>query len=201
MSSYEEVVKAAEQRQVSDNVRIAYATSSVGFLEGYYSPAKYELFVGGVKRGRLVKDFPKSQSGFKYYLDGEGRLIMLESYTAGQLIYKICYQREGNIEYGFKIAATGFMNLDRLIIAEYQDKRVISYCVFTNMSSNPTRDIDEMTEELKHPEKLDHLIERHQYFYDGDRVTRLIAEQGQYFNSSNSYRETSRLDYTGDSEL
>lgn len=69
-----------------------YAVGTTNMQRGALCPSKiFDVVVGNVKRGRLVKNINKKQPSYSYFFDGEGRLLKAEQVRAKDSDYLVEY--------------------------------------------------------------------------------------------------------------
>lgn len=119
---------------------------------GYYCPSlTYDLVVGGVKRGNLLRRLTKSsKSYFLYGFDKEDKLIWCK-YTLNNVHVKTEYLFYcGDYVYGLTTRSSG--RLESVTEEQYCDGKIVSYSYILMLSNNICSEWVEMRREV--------------YFYD-----------------------------------
>lgn len=103
-----------------------YATESVGLEMGYYSQSKTDLYVSGIKRGKLLKKIPKSFNGFIYYFNddhlvGASRVVHNKEFEIIDLDYYEIYC------FGYVYALQEKIIPMRCFVYEKKNNRVIAF--------------------------------------------------------------------------
>lgn len=138
------------QGEIADGIRSKkYGTSGSLLHRGYYSPSPiYDLVVGNVKRGRLLKNFPPQEYAYGYQYDENGKLSIVNLYRDGAIIEKEFIVRKNNVSLG---------------ITFEENKKIRCLCKenFQNeqLSQLVVADIDITTGDIWH-------IEKERYFYN-----------------------------------
>lgn len=117
-----------KQRKNTQTVRTAICSGS-NIPRGYYCPSPiYDLVVGNVKRGKLVKRMTvKTKNYFQYGFDQNGRLIWVEQYCNGELAYTEHIRPAGQSIIGVCLDRS---NRIQTIIKEcYQNEKLASYTI------------------------------------------------------------------------
>lgn len=113
---------------ISSTARVEYATHGLGYLEGYYSPSRVEVFVSGCKRGRRIKKLKSYFDGYKYYFSDENEITLIDSFNGVGLSYREIMIRENDYLYGIYYYAgeTNFY-LNHITVTHYTNGLVRSY--------------------------------------------------------------------------
>lgn len=85
---------------MKDHCRIEYATPALGLEIGFYSLSKTDLFVGGSKRGHLIKKPRSPFSGFIYYFI-DNQLILAKRMVNDQDSVDTFIEYNGNYRLGY----------------------------------------------------------------------------------------------------
>lgn len=116
---YESLINNNEYRQ-------QYSTEAIGLEIGYYSKSKTDLYINGIKRGRLISKIPKIFDGFIYYFD-DNKMVMAR---------RMVNNREADITFidyseqycfGYTYAVVGGLIPRRCFVYEMDADRIIGF--------------------------------------------------------------------------
>ena len=125
IKDYKKIVAELSASVDKNSMRKEYSSTGT-FLEGYYSPSKAELFVGGTKRGKLYKSSKNQRAEFIYYFDESDKLIVLERPMCKGLEY---FERTPSAVYGYYIdTITHDMNYFTKTV--YSEGKVVEYSLY-----------------------------------------------------------------------
>lgn len=124
------------------------AATNSGLHRGYYCPSLiYDLIVGGVKRGRLLKKLTaRSKSYFLYGFDDRNRLIWSKHFINNYRVQTEYFLHTDESIYGFTVDAKG--RLEIITEEVYEDNRLVCYRhVLAVSSENGVEPVQMMQEE------------------------------------------------------
>ena len=165
-----------DEMEIKKFSRIEYATPSVGFLEGYYSPAKYELIGSGTKRGRILKKQKEFSDGYIYYFGNDSRIRLIERLSDGSVADLAYYCHEDYVSYGFWYYVIENEKILTSITREVRD------------TSGNTVEYDVIRALYDNEMQLEYLRAEAQSFnYLDDDIISVVFEQGKYSCRNGEY--------------
>ena len=167
----------SQENMIKKFSRVEYATASVGFLEGFYSPSKYEYFVKGVKRGRKTKENVALRDGYRYYFNKDDKIALVERVIDKIVKYKAYYLYKGDVSLGFWYYVSGDTKLLDKITREVRDVHgiILEYDV-VSIIHTIEMNIDRLS------------FESQLFLYSNEKLTSVSFEQGKYNCVNNDYR-------------
>lgn len=146
--------------------RMEYASKSLGLEIGYYSLSKTDLFVGGTKRGSLIKRPRKDFNGYAYCFLGD-RLQIAKRIVNGEDRNITFLEYEDNYCFGYDFDYLGELIPHRCFAYEIDGDRITGFKIMQYF-----HDIEGMKEHIIHEEK---------YLYTGGELS-AICEKKTYFD-------------------
>lgn len=124
--------RVAVDAAINSAARIEYATSGIGYLEGYYSPSRVEVFCSGGKRGRKIKKLKPMFTGYKYYFSADNEITLIEKFNGVGVDSREFLIRDGDYLYGlyYRVYDTS-ANLSHIMITRYNNGLVQMYSTFS----------------------------------------------------------------------
>ena len=119
---YSDKYDELDRQTLNHAVRIEYASGGECLHRGYYCPSPLlDRLVGGCNRGnKLLKPRANSRYYYKYYYDGQNRLIRCDKHMAGRCLeIEFMIYGVSNI-YGFTFSA-GHKSITLLSLEKYSD--------------------------------------------------------------------------------
>ena len=177
--------KETVEELISSSSRVEYATAAIGYLEGYYSPRRIELYVSGGKRGRLIKKPGEYFDGFTYYFSADNEISLIDTYSSLELLI-----REGDYVFGiyyWKSQESDYFLLSRITVAHYKDKLIRSYSeyivtvydIWKEMNPKDNMRIYTDSEEYLYSDEavptIEKIISKHEDYNCIDRIDKVIS--------------------------
>lgn len=163
---FQKFIERGEFELENPNFRKEYASSGLGLEMGYYSLSKTDLFVGGTKRGRLIKKPGKHFCGYEYCFLGD-RLQIAKCLVDGKDRNIIFLEYEDDYRYGYIFDYLGKLEPNRCFAYEMDGGTIIGFKTFSYYPKN-----DILKEDIIREEK---------YFYtDGELCS--IGEKLTHFD-------------------
>lgn len=179
IKDYRSIVAELSASLDKESMRKEY--SSVGtFLEGYYSPSKAELFVGGTKRGKLYKTTRIPENVFIYYFDESDKLKMLERPISNGLEF---FEHTSSTVYGYYID-TITNDMSYFTVAVYREGKVIEYTKYNTFGYFYTSN--------------GIMFDRETFSYSNGELVRVVFVQGKYMEDQDTTRIYSSCSVEGD---
>lgn len=127
---FQKFVERGEYDLENPNYRMKYATQASGLEMGYYSLSKTDLYVGGIKRGRIIKKPGKNFNGYVYYFLGD-RLQIAKRLVDGKDRNIIFIEYEGDYWYGYIFDYLGELIPNRCFAYEMNGDKIVEYKAFS----------------------------------------------------------------------
>lgn len=105
-----------------------YASGSVGYLEGYFSPARFEVFCAGMRRGKLRKK-PEDDNefdGYIYYFNQENELVLSECVKNKQDVKQVILYKRLDADI-IGLVYSRYLRLDYIVTYKYENGHIIEY--------------------------------------------------------------------------
>ena len=173
LKNYESTVEKIKNEINQNEITRQYATSSIGLLEGYYSPSKFDLFAKGTKRGHILNGYDELNTRFIYYFDINNKIISIDSISSGMLIAKEYIEYDGDSIYGYWYDLMIDTSLLRRITCSFIDKGKIREYAEVVLVRDEVRNL------------LQYQIDKQQFEYSSS--FRIIYESGLFDCKNNSY--------------
>lgn len=117
------------------NFRMEYASRDLGLEMGYYSLSKTDLYIGGTKRGHLIKKPGKYFNGYVYCFL-EDQLQIVKELVDGKDRRIIFLEYEGNFCYGYCFDYLGKLEPNRCFAYEMDGKIAVGFKTFSYYPHN-----------------------------------------------------------------
>ena len=179
IKDYRSIVEELSSSVDRESMRKEY--SSLGtFLEGYYSPSKAELFVGGTKRGKIYKTSRIPKDVFIYYFDESDKMKMLECPMSNGLEF---FEHTSSTVYGYYID-TIINAMSYFTVAAYKDGKVIEYTKYNTFGYFYTSN--------------GIMFDRETFSYSNGELARIVYVQGKYMEDQDITKIYSSCSVEGD---
>lgn len=116
---YESLINNNEYRQ-------QYSTEAIGLEIGYYSKSKTDLYINGIKRGRLISKIPKTFDGFIYYFD-DNKMVMARRMVNNREVDITFLDYSEQYCFGYTYAVVGGLIPWRCFVYEMDADRIIGF--------------------------------------------------------------------------
>ena len=148
-SAYENSYGKFKSEVIKNAYRTEYASGAVGLYLSYYSPSYQDLFIGGVKRGRIVKKPKKVEA--EYIFDKDGKIICYKEYLRNKVTREeyFDYKPDKIISVRYDVSFPDDIYIETIAEYIYDGGRIIhfEYALFKRFQAGCSDAISYMSED------------------------------------------------------
>lgn len=144
-----------------------YSTESIGLEIGYYSHSKTDLYIKGIRRGRIIQKIPDVFSGFIYYFNE--RQLEIATRIVNNRPFEVTFLKYiENYCFGYTYALiNGFIPM-RCFVYEYKADRIVAFKSSNNYYNGTNKNTPPS------------IITDEQYVYGEDGLRAIVVKKSIY---------------------